>query len=125
MSAVRMLAEASIRRIRSLPGAGMKIPTHQPTWVTTLEADALGRTRRRTGHPCRRGTVQACHCLPGDRRSYRFPGEAKACSSPGGTATTLLREAAADPCRDDLRQATARGKLLHQSWDSGWRQYRA
>jgi hypothetical protein len=32
---------------------------------------------------------------------------------------------AADPCRDDLRQATARGKLLHQSGDLGWRQYRA
>jgi hypothetical protein len=125
VSAVRMLAEASIRRIESLPGAGKKIPTHRPTRATTLEEDALGRTQRRTGPPCRRGTVQACPCLPGDCRAYRFPGEARACSSPGETATTLLREATADPCRGDLRQATGRGKLLHQSWDLGWRQYRA
>ncbi len=111
MSSVRMLAEASIRRIESLPGAGRKIPTHRPTQDITPEADALGRT----DHPCRRGTVQACHCLPGDRRSYRFPGGAKACSSPGEIATTLLREATADPCRGDLRRTTGRGKLLHQS----------
>ncbi len=125
MSVVRMSAEASIRRIESLPGAGKKIPIHRPTRDITLEANARGRTQRRTGHPCRRGTVQACHCLPGDRWSYRFPGEAKSCSSPGGTATTLLREATADPCRGDLRQVTGQGKLLHQSWDLGWRQYRA
>ncbi len=125
MSAVRVLAEASIRRIESLPGAGRKIPTHRPTRDITLEADALGGTQRRIDHPCRRGTVQVCHCHPGDRRSYRFPGEAKACSSPGGIATTLLREATADPCRGDLRRITGRGKLLHQSWDLGWRRYRA
>jgi hypothetical protein len=130
VSAVRMLAEASIRRIESLldrepPGAGKKIPTHRPTRDTTLEADALGQMQRRTGHLCHRGTVQVCPFLPGDRRAHRFPGEVGACSSPGGTATTLLREATADPCRGDLRQATGRGKLLHQSWDLGWRQYRA
>ncbi len=124
MSAVRMLAEASIRRIRSLPGAGMKIPTHQPTWVTTLEADALGRTRRRTGHPCRRGTAQACPCLLGDCRVYRFPGEARACNSPGETAMTPLQEATADPCRGGLRQATGQGNPPHQSWDLGWRRFR-
>ncbi len=110
MSAVRMLAEASIRRIENLLGAGKKIPTHRPTRDTTLEADALGRTRRQTGHTCRRGTVQACPCLPGDCRVYRFPGEARACNSPGETATTLLREAMADPCQGDLRQATGQGK---------------
>ncbi len=125
MSAARMLAEASIRRIESLPGAGRKIPTHRPTRDITLEADALGRTQRRIDHPCRHGTVQACHYLPGDRRSHRFPGEAKACSSPGRIAMTLLREATADPCRGDLRRTTGRGKLLHQSWDLVWRQYRA
>ncbi len=125
MSAVRMSAEASIGRIESPPGAGKKIPTHRPTRDTTLEEDARGRTQRRTGHPCRRGTVRACHCLQGDCRAYRFPGEARACSSPGGITTTLLREATTDPCRGDLRQATARGKLLHQSLDLGWRQYRA
>jgi hypothetical protein len=38
-----MLAEASIRRIGNLLGAGMKIPTHRPTRITTLEADALGQ----------------------------------------------------------------------------------
>jgi hypothetical protein len=69
--------------------------------------------------------VQGCHCHPGDRRSHRFPGGAKACSSPGGIATTLLREATADPCRGNLRRTTGRGKLLHQSWDLGWRQFRA
>ena len=125
MSAVRMLAEASIRRNESLPGAGNKIPTHRPTRDTTLEADACGRMQRRTGHPCRRGTVQACYCLQGDCRAYRFPGEARACSSPGGTATTPPREATAGPCRGNLRQTTGRGKLLHQSWDLGWRRYRA
>jgi hypothetical protein len=125
VSAARMLAEASIRRIESPPGAGRKIPTHRPTRNITPEADALGWTQRRTGHPCRRGTVQACRCHPGDRRSYRFPGEAKACNSPGGIATTLLIEATADPCRGDLRRTTGRDKLLHQSWDLDWRQYRA
>jgi hypothetical protein len=44
VSAVRILAEASIRRIRNLLGAGKKIPTHRPMRVTTLEADDLGRT---------------------------------------------------------------------------------
>jgi hypothetical protein len=123
--AVRMLAEASVRRIESLPGAGKKISTHQPTRDITLEADALGRTRRQTGHPCRRDTVRACHCLPGDRRPHHLPGEARACSSPVGIATTLLREATADPCRGDLRRTTGRGKPRHQSWDLGWRQFRA
>jgi hypothetical protein len=123
--AVRLLAEASIRRIESLPGAGRKIPTHRPMRDISLGADALGRTLRRADHSCRRGTVQACHCHPEDRRSYRFPGEARACSSPGETATTLLREVTADPCRGDLRQTTGRGKRLHQSWDLGWRRFRA
>jgi hypothetical protein len=54
VSAARMLAEASIRGIESLPGAGRKIQTHRPTRDITLEADALGRTQRRTYHPCRR-----------------------------------------------------------------------
>jgi len=123
--AVRTSAVASIMRIESLPGAGRKIPTHQPTRDITPEADVLGRTRRRTGHPCRRGTAQACPCLPGGCQMYRFPGEARACSSPGETATTLLREVTAGPCRGDLRQTTGRGKLLHRSWDLGWRQFRA
>ena len=125
MSAVRMLAKASIRRIGNLLGAGKKIPTLRPMRVTTLEADALGRTQRRTGHPCRRGTARVHPCLLGGCRAYRFPDGSRACSSPGETATTLLREATADPCGGDLRQATARGKLLHQSWDLGWRRYRA
>ncbi len=99
------------RRIESLPGAGRKIPTHQPMQDISLGADALGRTRRQTS------SVQACHCHPGDSRSYRFPGEAR--------ATTLLREGTADPCRGDLRQTTGRGKRLHQPWDLGWRQFRA
>ncbi len=125
MSAARMLAEASIRGIESLLGAGRKIPTHRPTRDITLEADTLGRTQRRTDHPCRRGTVQACHCHPQDRRSHRFPGEARACSSPGRVAATLRREAMADPCQGDLRRTTGRGKPRHQSWDLGWRQFRA
>ena len=125
VSAVRMLAEASIRRIESLPGAGRKIPTHRPTQDINLEADTLGRTQRRIDHPCRHGTVQACHCLPEDRRPHRLPGEARSCSSPGGIATTLRREATADPCRGDLRRTAGRGKPRHQSWDLGWRQFRA
>ena len=125
MPAVRMLAEASIRRIESLPGAGRKIPTHRPTRDTTLEVDALGRTQRRTGHPCRRGTVQACHCLPEDRRPHRLPGKARACSSPGETATTPLQEATADPCRGGLRRATGQGSPPHRLWDLGWRLCRA
>ncbi len=36
-----------------------------------------------------------------------------------------VREATVDPCRGDLRRTTGRGKLLHQSWGLGWRQYRA
>jgi hypothetical protein len=124
VSAVRMLAEASIRRIETLTGAGRKIPTHRSMPDINLGADALGRTQRQADHPCRRGTAQACHCHPGDRRSHRFPGGAKACSSPGGIATTLLREAMADPCRGDLRRTTGRGKPLHRSWDLGWRQFR-
>jgi hypothetical protein len=125
VSAVRMLAEASIRRIESLPGAGREIPTHQPMRDISLGADALGRTLRGADHPYRRGTVQACHCHPEDRRRYRFPGEARACSNPGETATTLLREVTAGPCQGDLRQTIGRGKRLHQSWDLGWRQFRA
>jgi hypothetical protein len=45
VSSVRMLAEAPIRRIKSLPGAGRKIPTHRPTRDITPEADALGSDR--------------------------------------------------------------------------------
>ena len=125
MPTVRTSAIASIMRIESLPGAGKKIPTHRPMQDISLGADALGRTLRRADHLCRRGTVQACHCHPEARWSYRFPGGARVCSSPGETAAILLREVTADPCRGDLRQATGRGKLRHQSWDSGWRQYRA
>ncbi len=88
MSAARTSAEASIRRIESLPGAGKKIPTHQLMRDISLGAGALGRTLRRADHLCRRGTVRACHCHPEDRRSYRFPDEARACSSPGETAAT-------------------------------------
>jgi hypothetical protein len=54
-----------------------------------------------------------------------LPGRVRACSSPGGTATTLLREAAADPCRGDLRQATGQDSLPHRFWDLGWRLCRA
>ncbi len=125
MSAVRMLAEASIRRIESLPGAGRKIPGHLPMRDISLGADALGWTLRRADHPCRHGTVQVCHCHPEDRRSYRFPGGARACSSPGETATILLREVTADPCQGTLWQTNGRGKRLHQSWDLGWTQFRA
>ncbi len=125
MPAVRMSAEASIRRIESLPGAGRKIPTHQPVRDISLGADALGQTLRRADHPCRRGTVQACHCHPEDRRPHCLLGEARACSSPGEIAVTLRREATADPCRGDLRRTTGRGKRLHQSWDLGWRRFRA
>ena len=105
MPAVRTSAVASIMRIESLPGAGRKIPTHQPMQDINLGADALGRTRRQTDHPCRRSTVRACHCRPEDRRPHRLPGEARVCSSPGET--------------------TGRGKRLHQSWDLGWRRFRA
>jgi hypothetical protein len=125
VSAVRMLAGASIRRIGNLLGAGMKIPTHWPMRVTTLEADALGRTRRLIGHPCRRGTARAYPCLPEGCRAYRFPDGARACSSPGETATSPLRKVTADSCQGSLRQATGQGSLPHQSWDLGWRQYRA
>jgi hypothetical protein len=125
VSAVRMSAEASIRRIESLPGAGRKIPTHQLMRDISLGADALGRVLQRADHPCCRGTVRACHCLPGDHRPHRLPGEARACSRPGGIATTLLREATAGPCRGDLRRTTGRGKLPHRSWDLGWRRFRA
>jgi hypothetical protein len=41
---MRTLAEASIRRIESLPGAGKKIPTHRPMRDISLGADALWRT---------------------------------------------------------------------------------
>ncbi len=125
MSAVRMPAEASIRRIESLPGAGKKILTHRPMQDISLGADALGRTLRQADHLYRRGTVQACHCHPEDHQSYRPPGGARACSSPGETAAILLREVTADPCQGNLRQTTGRGKQLHQSWDLGWRRFRA
>jgi hypothetical protein len=125
VSAVRTSAGASIRRIGSLLAAEKRIPTRQPTQVTTLEAVALGRTRLRTDHPCRRGTVRAHLYLPGDYQVYRFPGGVRACSSPDGTATTLLREATADPCRGDLRQATGQGSPPHRLWDLDWRLCRA
>ncbi len=124
MSAARMLAEASIRRIESLPGAGKKILTHRLMQDTSLGADALGRTLRRADHLCHR-TVRARHCSPEDHRPCRFPGEARACSSPGETAAILLRKVTAGPYRGDLRQTTGRGKRLHQSWDLGWRRFRA
>jgi hypothetical protein len=75
---VRRSAETSIRRIRSLLAAGKRIPTRQPARVTTLEAAALGRAWRLTGHPCRRGTVQVHPCLPGDRRACHFPSQCTA-----------------------------------------------
>jgi hypothetical protein len=109
-----MLAEAPIRRIESLPGAGKKIPTHRPMQDISLGADALGRTLGRADHLCRRGIVQACYCHQEDRRPHRLPGEARACSSPGGIAATLRREVTADPYQGDLRQTTGRGKRLHQ-----------
>jgi hypothetical protein len=112
--AVRMLAEAPIRRIESLPGVGKKIPTHRPMQDISLGADAFGRMLRRGDHLCRRGTVQACHCRPEDRRPHRLPGEARACSSPGGIAATLRREVTADPCQGDLRHTTGQGKRLTQ-----------
>jgi hypothetical protein len=123
--AVRTSAVASIRTIESLPGAGRKIPTHRLTRDTSLGADTVGRTPRRTDHLCRRGTVQVHHCRPGDHRLCRLPGGARVYSSPGETAAILPREATADPCRDDLRQTTGRGRRLHQSWDLGWRRFRA
>jgi hypothetical protein len=115
----------SIRKIGNLLAAGRRTPTRRPTQVTTLEAGALGQTRRRTGHPCRRGRVRAHLCLPGDYQGYRFPGRAKACSSPGETAMTLPREATADPCRGVLRQATGQGSPPHRLWDLDWRLCRA
>ncbi len=121
MSAVRTSAGASIRRNGSLLAAGMRTPTRRPTRVTTLEAVALGWTRRPIGHPCRRGTVRAHLYLPGDYPVCRFPGGVRAYSSPGGTVTTLLREATADSCRGDLRQATGQDSLPHRLWDLGWR----
>ncbi len=125
MSAVRISAGVSIRRIGSLLAAGRRTPTHRPTRVTTLEVDALGRTRRRTGHPCRRGTVRVHLYLLGDCRVYRFLSGARACSSPGETATTLPREATAGPCRGDLRLAIGQGSPPHQLWDLDWRLCRA
>jgi hypothetical protein len=123
--AVRTSVGASIRRIESLPGAGRKIPTHRPTRDTSLGADTVGWTPRRTDHLCRHGTVRARHCRPGDHRSCHLPGGARVCSSPCGTAVILLREVTGDPCRDDLRQTTGRGKRLHQSWNLGWRRFKA
>ena len=105
MLAARTSAVASIMRIESLPGAGKKIPTHRPMPNISLGADALGRAPRRADHLCCRGTVRACHCRPEDRRQHRLPGEARACSSPGET--------------------TGQGKQLHQSWDLGWRRFKA
>jgi hypothetical protein len=35
------------------------------------------------------------------------------------------REATADPCRGDLRQATGQGSLPYRLWDLGWRLYKA
>jgi hypothetical protein len=90
-----------------------------------LEAAALGRMRRPTGHPCHCGTVRAHLCLPGGYRVYRFLGGARACSSPGAAATILLREVTAEPRRGDLRQATGQGSPPHRLWDLGWRLCRA
>ncbi len=105
MPAVRTSAVASIMRIESLPGAGKKIPTHRLMPNISLGADALGRTPRWADHLCRRGTVRARHCRPEDHRSHHLPREARVCSSPGET--------------------TGRGKRPHQSWDLGWRRFRA
>ncbi len=53
------------------------------------------------------------------------PRRGESMHSPGGTAAILLREVMGDPCRDDLRQTTGRGKRLHQSWNLGWRRFKA
>ncbi len=113
MPVVRKSAETSIRRIRSLLAAGKRIPTRRPARVTPLEAAALGRAWRLTGHPCHRGTVQVHPCLPGDHRACHFPG-VRACSSPGKIATIHRREATAELCRGSLRQATDSG-----TWTGG------
>jgi len=114
VSVVRRSAETSIRRIRSLLAAGKRSPTHRSTRDTFLVAAALGWTWRPTGHLCHRGTVQAHLCLPGDYRVCCFPGVVRACSSPGETAMINLREATAEPCRGNLRQATGRGSPPHR-----------
>jgi hypothetical protein len=114
VSAMRKSAETSSRRIRSLLAAGRRTPTCRPMRVTILEATALGRTWRLTGHPCRRGTVQGQLCLLGDYRVCRFPGMVRACSSPGETTTIHLREATAELCRGSLRPATGRGSPPHR-----------
>ncbi len=96
---------ALTRRIESLPGAGEKIPTHQPARDISLGTDDLGWTLRRTDHPCRRGTVRVRHCHPEDHRSGRHPGEERVCSS--------------------LDETEGRIRLPRQSWDLGWRLFRA
>jgi hypothetical protein len=93
------------RRIESLPGAGEKVRTHQPAQDISRGADDPGQTLQRTDHLCRRGTVRVRHCRPEDHRSGRHPGEERVCSSLGETK--------------------GRARLPRQSWDLGWRQFRA
>jgi hypothetical protein len=112
-----MLAEASIRRIESLPGAGRKIPTHQPVRDISLGADAIGG--RCGGRTTYAAAAQRKRATATQRTTGRTASQAR--RKHAAIQTRPLRFSSADPCRGELRQATGRGKQLHQSWDLGWR----
>jgi hypothetical protein len=92
MAGLNIGAPARLQRGgRALLPAGASTPLGGSSGeVTILEAAALGRAWRLTGHPCRRGTVQAHLCLPGGCRACSLPGVVRACSSPGETSTIHL-----------------------------------
>jgi hypothetical protein len=101
--ALRRSEETPITGSRNLPAAGERNRARWLVRVTTLGAVDPGREwGRSTDHPCHRGTVPVHHCLPGDRRAYRLPGVAKACSSRDGVDTTHLPGATAVPCQGNL-----------------------
>ncbi len=94
--------------------AGCREEDPDPPASATLEAATLGWAWRLIGHQCRQGTVQVHLSLPGDHRVCHLPGVVRACSSPGEIGTTHLREATAEPCRGNLRQATGRSSPPHR-----------
>jgi hypothetical protein len=109
VSAVRMSAEASIRRIESLQGAGKKIPTHSqrgtPPW---RRAPVGGRSGRQATHAaaaqCKRATASqgAAECTASQARrehaaaqtgSLRLPSERLRRIPAEATSGRLLRGA--------------------------------
>ncbi len=117
MLGARRSKKALIMRSRNLPAARERNGACRLVRVTTLGAVDPGRVQRRpTDRPCPRGTVPVHNYLPRDRRAYRLPGMARACSSRDGVGTICLPEVMAVPCpgSHSLKRAAGRDSPPHR-----------